>query len=403
MDARIKGNMMNHRNNATMMKRVMKKLRRGAAVGAALIALFMLFTGASVWEGAAAVSTGADLPESGYYVATNSFPRNTVVDITNLETGKTVRAIVATGLDSPGLLAILSREGAAVIGLQSRTVGRVRLIQPADPVALSSFGGRDFRSGDPDFDPEAALEAYGGMEAYRSEEAAAAPAEAAVKETPPPPPAWTEGPKYEPLYEPLPEPAVTAAVEEEDEDIEEVAAPETVNVEKTAPVVAETPSGSVPSGSVPSRDSGQKLPPNDNTWFIPNAEYTLRPAEERPPGYNGIPDSAYFIDPIETKGKSERSAETWTPERSGFGAPVLSRLESGKYYVQLGAYSKAEAVQREVNKLGRSYPVAVQNAGSADKPLYRVLIGPVNSGESGALLQRFRGGGYNDAFIRKGN
>jgi hypothetical protein len=35
--------------------------------------------------------------------------------------------------------------------------------------------------------------------------------------------------------------------------------------------------------------------------------------------------------------------------------------------------------------------------------VYRVLVGPVNLGESGALLQRFKRSGYKDAFIKQGS
>jgi hypothetical protein len=42
------------------------------------------------------------------------------------------------------------------------------------------------------------------------------------------------------------------------------------------------------------------------------------------------------------------------------------------------------------------------NSGTMEKPVYRILIGPVNLGESGALLQRFKLR-YNDAFVRQGS
>jgi cell division septation protein DedD len=163
-------------------------------------------------------------------------------------------------------------------------------------------------------------------------------------------------------------------------------------------------------------------------WFIPGAEYALRPAEERPPETRSwIPDSAYFIDPIDTSRRNradsgEQSARQTAamtdtaesgaaePDAAGtpwrepaFGAPLIGSLEHGKHYIQLGAYARAESVKEEITRLAKTYPVAVQNAGSADKPLYRVLVGPVSGGESRALLQRFKGGGYRDAFIRSGS
>jgi hypothetical protein len=83
-----------------------------------------------------------------------------------------------------------------------------------------------------------------------------------------------------------------------------------------------------------------------------------------------------------------------------FSIPVIGELEKGQYYLQLGAYSKPDVLESSVAKLDKNYPLGVQTAGSPDKPVYRLLLGPVNLGESGALLQRFKGSGYRDAFVR---
>ena len=131
-----------------MMKRIMIVLSLVVAA---------LAVGASVWEGTAAVAASGELPDTGYYVATNSFPRNTVVDVKNLETDKTVRAIVAGPLGSPGLLASVSREAAAAIGLGARNVGRIRMTMPADPIAFSRFTEGIVPSDDPDRNPKAAI------------------------------------------------------------------------------------------------------------------------------------------------------------------------------------------------------------------------------------------------------
>ncbi|MCL1991550.1 MAG: hypothetical protein FWG66_01190, partial [Spirochaetes bacterium] len=103
-----------------------------------IVALFVL-SGASVWEGAAAIAAGESLPPTGFYVATNSFPMNTVVDIVNLENGRSVRAVVTSRLESPGLLAVVSRETGSMLGLGVQSLGRVSMTQPAGPVAHSSF------------------------------------------------------------------------------------------------------------------------------------------------------------------------------------------------------------------------------------------------------------------------
>ena len=64
------------------------------------VTAFFVFVNASIWEGAASATVSAELPETGYYAATNSYPKYTVVEITNLENNKTVQVLVISNLDS---------------------------------------------------------------------------------------------------------------------------------------------------------------------------------------------------------------------------------------------------------------------------------------------------------------
>lgn len=105
------------------------------------------------------------------------------------------------------------------------------------------------------------------------------------------------------------------------------------------------------------------------------------------------------IPPI-PQSRTDTPSTTATPHK--FSVPVISRLEKGKYYLQLGAYHRAELVEPELSRIDSAYPLSVEHTGSPDRPLYRILLGPMNLGESGALLQRFRGIGYHDAFLRVG-
>ena len=104
-----------------------------------IIAAFILFQGSSPWEGAAAVAPEGELPATGRFIATNLFPRNTVVDITNIENNRSIRVIVANRLESPGLVALVSREAAELIGMRTGSTSRVRMIQPSDPIAYLRF------------------------------------------------------------------------------------------------------------------------------------------------------------------------------------------------------------------------------------------------------------------------
>jgi len=99
----------------------------------------LLLLGSSPWEGAAAVAPEGVLPSSGFFVATNSFPRNTIVEITNIETGRRTTAIVANTLDSPGLLAVVSQEAAELINMRQGSISRIRMIAPQEPIAYQRF------------------------------------------------------------------------------------------------------------------------------------------------------------------------------------------------------------------------------------------------------------------------
>jgi hypothetical protein len=419
-----------------MMKQYVRKTALAAATGFVFLLIFLSLSGASVWEGAAAVSSGGEFPDSGFYVATNSFPRNTVVDITNLETGKTVRGIVAANLDSPGLLAIISKECAEAIGLQSRSIGRIRMIQPADPIAFSRFGEESLNSGDPDYDPEAALEAYGhGPDETGAQitDAESPPVVTAIPhrpgkmsedsevtdETPesvpienPPETAIIAAPVTAPAEVPVTEPVEPQEAVEEKAEIAGYSEPEiagtivvTVLPEETPPEEAET----VLAMTVPEESVPETAYPEESVWYSPEEGnvFTLVPAEERPPtAVDTIPEITEFYSVEENPVYPAEEPATQVPVYNTipgvFSVPSVGELEPGKYYLQLGAYSKTEAVEREITKIEKNLPLAIQCTGSADRPVYRILVGPVNHGESGALLQRFRGIGYKDAFVRRG-
>jgi hypothetical protein len=120
-----------------------------------LIVLILFSSASSFWEGASSADMSSTLPERGIYVASSSFPRHTVVDIVNLETGKTIQAIVVDNYSSPGNAVVLSRDAAEALGMGNRSSVRVRISLPSDSEAFSPFAdGRSF-SGDPDYDPKA--------------------------------------------------------------------------------------------------------------------------------------------------------------------------------------------------------------------------------------------------------
>jgi hypothetical protein len=431
-----------------------------------LIALIpaLIFISASVWEGSAAVSAAGEFPEGAYYVATDSFPRNTVVDVTNLENGRTIRVIVSAGLDSPGLLAMLSRNAAFAIGIQSRDIARIRMTQPSDPVAYSRFTEDREQAGGPESAqsaagrPGAAVVSSPIRIARTGDLAGATPEDQFYSsvinrsETYNPPPvrfpsdgsvqtearpAWLPGED-----EPAPliaEAPVPETVPEPVPDVSLIAVP--------APEPASPPPVLVAPAPQPPAAAMVPPPPPPVTTPVPAPQppaatavppppppvISLVPAEERPPqGAVAIPqgtiapvppldaskddtylDPRFFIGPIPPLQRpvprsappaviSSAPAPRQVPAPSGpvFSVPVDSRLEGGKYYIQIGAFSQPGALEVAAARVNKRYPLMVQPGGSPNNLVYRLLIGPLTVGESGAVLQRLKSAGYPDAFVR---
>ncbi|NLJ46728.1 MAG: hypothetical protein GX430_09220, partial [Treponema sp.] len=132
------------------------------------------FLGASAWEGSAMMSAFGEFPESGFYAACNSFPRNTAVEVVNLENGKTVTVIVTKGLENPGIFLLLSPEAAKALSLEPGALSRVRVSAPRN-IAQTVPAGPG-AAGDPDFNPSL-LAARSGVSTTTAEPAAEPPVE----------------------------------------------------------------------------------------------------------------------------------------------------------------------------------------------------------------------------------
>ena len=99
---------------------------------------------------------------------------------------------------------------------------------------------------------------------------------------------------------------------------------------------------------------------------------------------------------------AERPRETAKTERvtaSLDGLPLVSSLDRGAYYVQIATYKDAANAWKVVNDHSKKYPIAIERSGSDS---LKVCVGPVKKDECGAVLERFRGFGFKDAFVRKG-
>jgi cell division septation protein DedD len=100
--------------------------------------------------------------------------------------------------------------------------------------------------------------------------------------------------------------------------------------------------------------------------------------------------------------QEERPHEERKPSEIKFdltGDPSTGRI----YFVQLGAYRNEVQARNLEGAYSSNYPIAVYSAPSGSRSMYRVLVGPLNKDESGAVLHWFKARGFQDAFVRSAN
>jgi len=148
----------------------------------------------------------------------------------------------------------------------------------------------------------------------------------------------------------------------------------------------------------------------DSTYAQEGASSNLKllPSQERIPRATqpGIPPE-YIIPtivspPSSTLEERDDPSPTVVSDAPSFNALIVSSLERGKWYVQIGAYARAEHVENAVTRAGTTDHVVVHSVGTETNPMYRVLLGPFSQSESKAMMQRVRANGH-DAFLRSGN
>lgn len=228
----------------------MRKLRI-AIVVALIVGQAALLSAQSSWEGSAVVARYGEFPPGGLYAASNTFPLNSLVDVTNTATGRSARLIIANRLDDSGVFLLLSETAADELGVARGSSASVR----AEPVQLPGLTAVEPNQDlpfhpDPDVNPAASLGDPNtpiiNPAAARATQTAptpsAAPVIAAVEEAPSDAPVAAEEPtesEPEPQIEPesqpelRQEPQTAAAVVEERSEPE--SDPESTEDEGAAP------------------------------------------------------------------------------------------------------------------------------------------------------------------------
>lgn len=425
----------------------------------------------AVWEGNAGVGSAGSFPGSGMYVLSDMFPKNTMVDIRNLETGLSARAVVVGKSGVPGLVASVSPEVAGTLNIQSGSVSRVRISVPLETSERTEVSAPDsfdrMETLDPDLNPAAmvAMESGSGTDAAP---AAETPETAEAAETTPAlPSAEEENPVVaaenpvteageEIVLDPAPAgevasseevvsaeetvPAEESAADSPDPFIPEAAAEETAEVvlvpaEMNPPVAPEIP----PEEAVPEVGPVAQIPPEPAQPDAPVPEVgpVVSPEASGEAEDRAVPSVEPLSGPETGETAEQKTASVVAEEKGGESAaedaapatekpdnesvfiteylyvpeeePVVSvpapsvpadsvELAEG-YYVQIGSYTDSANVQRLVASYSGRYPLAFVDGGSGGVPAKKVLVGKLDSDETGAVLEFFRKEGFRDAFV----
>ena len=363
---------------------------RRILLGVLTIGVVCSVSAQDVWEGIAAVASAEELPPQGLYGASSSFPINSTVDVTNPATGEVVRVVIASNLNDPGVLLLLSQAAATRVGLSPGST----LTVSAQSVRLTGLSASNPNwdvplSPDPDINPGASLgdpnEEILLPDRWNFDSAPSPrptpqldvlPAEGVVpveRDTTPQPlqvPATPAAPALPPM---IPRPEALSPVAEAQEvtpaPVPEQALP--TPAPPAPPTVVSQPQ--ITTNVNPTVQTPPPEPPLE-----PEPEITLEPAEPRPPEPVMPPPVPEPEDPFST----------------------VDELDPNAAYVQVGAYSSEESVTNTLAILGEQLPITVlSRAERSFGPAYRVFVGPLGNDEKGSALFHARHRGFRDAFV----
>ncbi len=415
---------------------------------ALIISIFILsfIHGASVWEGAAGIASNSDFPTQGNYILSNAFPKHTVVEITNLENGITIQAEVTGPLGTSGVLAAVSPEAAKNLSLRSGSVSRVRVRIPFTSAENLVFDN-SFQNNDPDVNPQAAIAfdkaRYGETEVSEDEEWLGYVPEQVFTDEMVAQENSGEGTQgVGPEENIVPEEVITASEEaienkkaiEGETEIEAAKGSSEIRDEKTESVEVVL----IPPEEIETEDEDEIIvlsddslvPETPETSELPDAEKVADDViiSDEPELVVSFDDSQIEINRENQPVLPDSEVVAETDVDSDFIAkeediiipetPVIAdestvkgnideyvsetpdTLEKG-IYIQIAALQDSKTLDEVCGKYGEDYPIKLVELQNNGKNLVRVLIGPVNRDEYGAVLERFKSFGFKDAFVSR--
>jgi len=230
--------------------------------GAVILVLALIRAGAATWEGSAIAGGAGDFPAEGYYAACNSFPRDSVVELSNLENGRAVTVTIVGNVDNPGVFIALSPKTAEALGMKPGAAIRVRAASLAASSAEATLPpARAGISADPDFNPRVFFEREkAAMAAAAGEAQAPAVAQAAPPASAPPaatsPAQQPAAPTVAAARPAAPEPAAPAPQAPAAPTVDALGAPASAIQTPPAAIVPEPPAPAIAASEAPVAEQG---------------------------------------------------------------------------------------------------------------------------------------------------
>ena len=429
-------------------------IQRLGWVGGLLFLVWGVAFAQRTWEGTATVARYGEFPPSGMYGASNSFERNSIVDVENLSNGKRARIIITGRVSDPTQFLVVSEQVATELGIGKFDVARVRVSPVVTPGIDPSLVKPELPlSPDPDINPSARVSKVSTSQAPSPSSSPEPPATISVTPTPSVAPSPSAVPAAsEPSAAPAPTtPAPPIAVTPSVTPKAPTVAPEEGNWKEpdeanpytgleaslakrdksafsglSLVLEAEPKEG----GAVPLSPVSPAMPP-----MAPSPPVEAKGAEApkvaelpleavkpesketsplaSPPTSEGETQTELqlALEPTGPKpperGEEEKFNEEKAPSvtaevpdmASQLSFPILepSALQRGFYYLQLGMFAKPRSAQSLWERFHRDYPLVVLK----EEVGLRVLVGPLKGDERGVLYQTFKALGLKDSFFVK--
>jgi len=160
-------------------------IQRIGWVGGLLFLVWGVAFAQRTWEGTATVARYGEFPPSGMYGASNSFERNSIVDVENLSNGKRARIIITGRVSDPTQFLVVSEQVATELGIGKFDVARVRVSPVVTPGIDPSLVKPELPlSPDPDINPSARVSKVSASPAPSPSSSPESPATLSVTPTP---------------------------------------------------------------------------------------------------------------------------------------------------------------------------------------------------------------------------